>query len=97
MGPEPTDPDVVRRQVADAVELVPSLARAEVRSAWWGVRPMSPDDRPMIGRVRDGLVVATGHGSEGVTLGGGTARLVTSVVLGEPPSFDPTPFDPLRS
>lgn len=96
IGPEPADPDVIRRQVADAVELVPSLAAAEVRSAWWGIRPMSPDDRPLVGRARDGLVVATGHGSEGVTLGGGTARLVASIVLGHDPGFDPSTFDPLR-
>jgi glycine/D-amino acid oxidase-like deaminating enzyme len=96
IGPEPADPAVPRRQVTDAIELVPALAEAEVRSAWWGVRPLSPDDRPMIGRVRDGLVVATGHGSEGVILGGGTAALVASMVMQAPAPFDPTPFDPLR-
>ena len=96
IGPEPADPTVPRRQVTDAIELVPALADAEVRSAWWGVRPLSPDDRPMIGPVRDGLLVATGHGSEGVILGGGTASLVTSMVQGAAPPFDPSPFDPLR-
>jgi D-hydroxyproline dehydrogenase subunit beta len=96
VGPDPVDPDVVRRQVADAIELIPSLAAAEVRSAWWGLRPMSPDDRPMIGRARDGLIVASGHGSEGVTLAGGTAQLVASIVLDIPSPFDPAPFDPLR-
>lgn len=96
IGPEPADPDVPRRQVADAIELVPALADAEVRSSWWGVRPLSPDDRPMIGAVREGLLVATGHGSEGVILGGGTAALVSSIVRSAPPPFDPAPFDPLR-
>jgi D-amino-acid dehydrogenase len=96
VGPEPADPDVTRRQVSDAIELIPSLAEATVLSAWWGLRPMTPDERPMIGQVRDGLVVATGHGSEGVILGGGTAQLVASIVLGEPPPFDLTPFDPFR-
>jgi glycine/D-amino acid oxidase-like deaminating enzyme len=97
IGPEPADPTVPRHQVADAIELVPALAEAEVRSSWWGIRPLSPDDRPLIGPVLDGLVVATGHGSEGVILGGGTADLVTAFVLGgrEPP-FDPAPFDPMR-
>jgi glycine/D-amino acid oxidase-like deaminating enzyme len=96
IGPEPADPDVPRHQVADAIELVPALADAQVRSSWWGVRPLSPDDRPLIGRVLDGLLVATGHGSEGVILGGGTAELVTALVLGEEPPFDPAPFDPMR-
>jgi glycine/D-amino acid oxidase-like deaminating enzyme len=96
IGPEPADPAVPRHQVADAIELVPALAEAEVRSSWWGVRPLSPDDRPLIGSVLDGLVVATGHGSEGVILGGGTADLVAALVLGREPSFDPAPFDPMR-
>ena len=94
--PEPADPEVPRHQVADAIELIPALADAAVRSAWWGVRPMSPDDRPMIGMVSDGLVVATGHGSEGVLLAGGTANLVTSIVLGQPAPFDASAFDPSR-
>ena len=57
---------------------------------------MSPDDRPIIGKVKDGLVVATGHGSEGVLQAGGTAKLVTSIVRGEPGPFDPSAFDPAR-
>jgi glycine oxidase len=96
IGPEPADPSVPRRQVADAIELVPALADAEVRSSWWGVRPLSPDDRPLIGPVLDGLVLASGHGSEGVIMGGGTADLVAAFVLGRVPPFDPTPFDPMR-
>ena len=57
---------------------------------------MSPDERPLVGSVRDGLIVATGHGSEGVILGAGTAKLVASMVSGEESPFDLTPFDPLR-
>ncbi len=94
--PEPEDPSVPRRQLAAAIRLVPSLAEARVLSTWWGLRPVTPDERPVVGRVRDGLVVATGHGSEGVILGAGTAKLVTSIVLGGSPPFDPAPFDPLR-
>jgi D-hydroxyproline dehydrogenase subunit beta len=96
IAPEPADPDVPRHQVADAIALVPALADAEVRSAWWGVRPLTPDDRPLIGRVRDGLIVATGHGSEGVILGGGTAELVAAIATGTAPAIDPAAFDPLR-
>lgn len=94
--PEPEDPSVPRRQLAAAIRLVPSLAEARVLSTWWGLRPITPDERPVVGRVRDGLVVATGHGSEGVILGAGTAKLVTSIVVGGPPPFDPAPFDPFR-
>ena len=60
------------------------------------MHPITPDERPFVGTVRDGLVVATGHGSEGVILGAGTAQLVTSIVLGGTPPFDASPFDPFR-
>jgi glycine/D-amino acid oxidase-like deaminating enzyme len=95
-GPEPGDPGIVARQIADAIQIAPALADAALESSWWGVRPMSPDDRPLIGAVRDGLVVATGHGSEGIILGQGTAELVRALVLGEAPAVDPAPFDPSR-
>jgi glycine/D-amino acid oxidase-like deaminating enzyme len=57
---------------------------------------MTPDQCPVIGRLRHGLVVATGHGSEGVINGAGTAELVAAVVFNEPPPFDASPFDPFR-
>ena len=94
--PEPAEPLVPRWQVRDAIKLMPALADATVRSAWWGVRPLTPDERPAIGRVLDGLTLATGHGSEGVILGAGTARLVSAIVAGTEPPFDPAPFDPFR-
>ncbi len=94
--PEPDDPSVPRRLLAGAIELVPSLAEAPVHGAWWGIRPMTPDGHPLVGEVAPGVMVASGHGSIGVILGGGTARLVTSIVTGEPPPFDGGPFDPWR-
>ena len=94
--PEAEEPAVPAMIVRGAIRLVPALADAEVRSAWWGIRPMTPDERPLVGQVVDGLTVATGHGSEGVILGAGTAQLVASQLLGGPPPFDPEPFDPLR-
>jgi glycine/D-amino acid oxidase-like deaminating enzyme len=96
IGPEAEDPGVPARILDAAIRLVPGLADAEVRSAWWGVRPMTPDEHPLVGRLRPGLVVASGHGSEGVILGAGTGRLVASTILGSAPPFDPEPFGPRR-
>ena len=77
-------------------ELAPSLRDVEVRSTWWGLRPLSPDERPFVGPVLDGLAVATGHGSEGVILGAGSAILLASQLAGEDPPYDPVPFAPGR-
>ncbi|MGH2580013.1 MAG: NAD(P)/FAD-dependent oxidoreductase [Actinomycetota bacterium] len=87
----------VPRAVAGCViRLLPALADAPVLGTWSGIRPMSPDERPFVGWLRPGLFAATGHGSEGVILGGGTANLVAAMVQGREPPLDPTPFDPLR-
>lgn len=94
--PEPDDPSVPQRLLAGAIDLVPSLAGAPVQGAWWGIRPMTPDGRPVIDEVGAGVVVASGHGSLGVILGGGTARLVASIVLETEAPFDAEPFAAAR-
>jgi len=96
LTPEPQEDDVVPRMLESAIRLIPSMAEVEVLSTWWGVRPLSPDERPFVGAAVDGLHVATGHGSEGVILGAGTAQLVAAQLAGETPPFDPAPYDPFR-
>jgi glycine/D-amino acid oxidase-like deaminating enzyme len=96
LTPEAEEPGVPARIVRGAIRLVPSLAEARVLSGWWGIRPMTPDERPFVGRLADGLCVAAGHGSEGVILGAGTGQLIASVLLGHDAPFDPEPFDPGR-
>ena len=98
-GPTFTDPvdlDVPRMVATQASRLVPALAEAPVLATWSGVRPVAPDERPMLGAVREGLFVATGHGSEGVILGAASAEQVAALVLDKDPPFDPAPFDPMR-
>jgi len=90
------DLEVPRVVASQASRLVPALGDAPVLATWSGVRPVSPDERPLIGWCCDGLLVATGHGSEGVILGAGSAEQVAALVLGEEPPFDPRPFDPQR-
>ena len=93
---DPFDLDVPRIVAAQASRLVPALAEAPVLATWSGVRPVSPDERPMLGWVREGLFVATGHGSEGVILGAASAELAADVILDAEPRFELAPFDPLR-
>jgi D-amino-acid dehydrogenase len=69
-----------------------------VRERWFGWRPMSCDDIPIIGRVpgRDGLWLATGHGMMGIGMSTGTGQLIADLVTGRDPAMDPTPFSPSR-
>jgi len=96
LTPEPPEERIVEQLLAPAIELAPELAHARVQSSWWGLRPLTPDERPLIGAVGDGLHVATGHGSEGVILGAGTAQLVAAQLAGEEPPFDAAAYAPSR-
>ena len=70
----------------------------EVREKWFGWRPMSIDDVPLIGRVpeRDGLWLATGHGMMGVSMSAATGQLIADLVTGRDPAMDPAPYRPER-
>ena len=94
--PEAEEPGVPTRIVRGAIRMVPALADSQIRSAWWGIRPLTPDERPVVGRVGEGLSIAAGHGSEGVILGAGTGQLVAAQLLGVDAPFDPEPFEPGR-
>ena len=65
---------------------------------WYGWRPMTPDDLPVLGRAPgvDNLVLATGHGMLGVTLSAVTGLLTREVLTGATPSFDLAPFSAAR-
>ncbi|MEQ1830042.1 MAG: FAD-dependent oxidoreductase [Pirellula sp.] len=56
---------------------------------WCGLRPVTPDGLPYIGRVRTwkNLTVATGHAMMGLSLGPATGELVSQLVNGQPTRF----------
>lgn len=65
----------------------PGLGTAEPRSEWCGLRPVSVDGLPIVGPLpgTPGVMVATGHGMLGLTLGPVTGDLVADWVLGDGP------------
>lgn len=66
--------------------LVPALREARILRAWAGLRPWTPDGRPIVGREPDldGLWYATGHGRNGILFAGVTARIIADLISGEP-------------
>ena len=71
----------VRDLLGRAIELVPSLASAEVAATWSGLRPASPDGLPVLGETSvEGLLAATGHFRNGVLLAPITARILAAVI-----------------
>lgn len=60
---------------------------------WCGLRPMSADGVPIIGRTSvSNLWVSTGHGHLGWTMAAGSAKLLANMISGEAPSLDPQPY-----
>jgi D-amino-acid dehydrogenase len=68
------------------------------KEPWLGMRPCTPDMRPVIGRAprHRGLWFAFGHNHHGLTLGPVTARLLAEMMTGEAPFTDPRPYRPER-
>ncbi len=70
----------------------------ELRERWFGWRPMSRDDIPLIGRApgHSNLWLATGHGMMGVGMSAGTGQMLADLMAGRTPVVAPAPFDPAR-
>jgi len=82
---------------AMASSLIPVLTHLPRQSAWAGLRPVSADGMPIIGRFPawDNLHVATGHGRNGILLTPITSRLLTANILHNaqiPPTLAPERF-----
>ena len=82
--------------LAGAVELAPGQRDAELLETRIGFRPVTSDGRPLLGPLAGGLIVATGHGAEGLTAGPWSGLAVALLALGEPPVTDLAPFHPSR-
>ncbi|POR54984.1 D-amino-acid dehydrogenase [Paraburkholderia eburnea] len=65
---------------------------------WMGMRPCTPDMRPVLGPAprHAGLWFAFGHNHHGLTLGPVSGRLVAEQIMGERPFTDPAPYSPTR-
>jgi D-amino-acid dehydrogenase len=84
------------KQAAHAYLRLPS--KLSIAEEWVGMRPMTYDDLPIIGRAPgwSNLVLATGHGMMGLTMATGTGKLVADLITGVEPALDPSPFSPAR-
>lgn len=65
---------------------------------WYGFRPMTFDDLPIIGLApaHRGLWIASGHGMLGMSMSASTADLLAAMMQGQATPFDPTPVAPSR-
>lgn len=69
-----------------------------VEESWFGWRPMTVDDLPILGRTAqfENLVIATGHGMLGMSLSAITGNLIADIIDHRSPVVDIAPFSPAR-
>jgi D-amino-acid dehydrogenase len=73
----------------EAVELFREVAETGEPETWAGLRPMTPDGPPILGRTKlENLFLNTGHGSLGWTMACGSGRIVADLALGRQPEHD---------
>jgi glycine oxidase len=74
-----------QRQLQDGIAaLLPAASTWPPMERWWGFRPCTPDEGPLLGSSPiPGLWLATGHHRNGVLLAAITAELLAAAVLGE--------------
>ena len=88
--------DAGRRKTLEFVvsDLVPQggdVARAEF---WTGLRPMTPDGTPIIGKTRySNLTLSTGHGTLGWTMACGSGRLLADLMAKKKPQISAEGLD----
>jgi glycine/D-amino acid oxidase-like deaminating enzyme len=93
----PPDMRRAERLYPTALPYLPGLRKTQA-TTWMGVRPMTPDSLPVIGRAarHSGLFYSFGHGHLGFTQSAVSARCVADLISGRTPPVDLRPFDLAR-
>ncbi|OBK70686.1 glycine oxidase ThiO [Mycobacterium sp. 1274761.0] len=74
----------VRELLDDACAVVPALGEYQLAECAAGLRPMTPDNLPIVGRLDDRTLVAAGHGRSGFLLAPWTAEAIAGELNGAP-------------
>jgi len=73
----------------NALKLFPRAAERDNAEFWTGLRPMTPDGVPILGRAKqENLILNTGHSMFGWTTAMGSARITADLVSSRAPHID---------
>ncbi|MGH3726565.1 MAG: glycine oxidase ThiO [Mycobacterium sp.] len=89
----------VRDLLDDACAVLPCLGEYEFAECAAGLRPMTDDNLPLVGRLDDRTLAAAGHGRSGFLLAPWTAKTIGELLVGgdAPSATDPRRYDKARS
>jgi glycine oxidase len=91
------NPETIAKLHRAAAAIVPELRSAPVVASWAGLRPGTPDDLPILGRLESsGVFIAGGHFRNGILLAPITATIMADLIEGRTPAADISAFSPGR-
>ncbi|MBD2604735.1 FAD-dependent oxidoreductase [Scytonema hofmannii FACHB-248] len=74
-------PAGIQKLLQSAIRLYPQLQDYPIEELWWGFRPTTPDELPILGTSHcQNLTLATGHHRNGILLAPITATLIADLV-----------------
>jgi thiazole synthase len=74
-------PSGIQTLLNGALQLYPSLGDLPIQDCWWGFRPATPDELPILGQSHcPNLTLATGHYRNGILLTPITAKLIADQI-----------------
>ncbi|AFY41958.1 glycine oxidase ThiO [Nostoc sp. PCC 7107] len=74
-------PEGMQSLLENAIRLYPKLKDYSIQKFWWGFRPATPDELPILGTSHcENLTLATGHYRNGILLAPVTAALIADLI-----------------
>lgn len=89
----------IHEVLSNALDVAPGLSSGTVQEMRIGFRPMSQDGLPLLGMLDKvkGIVIATGLGASGLTMGPYVGSLAASIAEGKDVDLDLTAYQPERN
>lgn len=79
-------PAGLQQLISTAIRLYPALGDWPIHECWWGFRPATPDECPILGdSLCPNLTLATGHYRNGILLAPVTAQLIGDRIWNQTP------------
>ena len=89
----------VKEVIEAGLDVAPGLSDSTIKEVRIGFRPAGPDILPLLGIVPDleGLIISTGLGASGITMGPYVGVLAGELALENEIDIDLSPYNPLRT